>query len=154
MISNYFAMAHAMLMSNARRWLATLAMLTLSVGNLSSAETSARSPEQLAAEVKEIFRRRCFECHGGSSNSGRHRDLAARCLARQTRSDPGKPDESKAYLSVIEADESARMPQGQPALSSQDINTLRQYLLAGAPAFPPPTPFRSVKPRVLPVEAW
>ncbi len=134
-------MTHAMLMSNARKWLATLALLTLSMGNLSSAErpaaeTSARSPEQLAAEVKEIFRRRCFECHGGSSTQAGIAILQHDVLLAKHVLIPGKPDESKAYLSVIEADESARMPQGQPALSSQDINTLRQYLLAGAPAFP------------------
>ena len=119
--------------------LALIGLLGIGITTAPAAERLTKestSPAQLAADVKEIFRRRCYECHGGSSTQAGIEVLRHDTLLSKQGLVPGKPDESKVYLSIIEPDESARMPQDQPGLSSQDINTVRQYILAGAPAFP------------------
>lgn len=104
--------------------------------NKDSQSTPKPSPEALASRVKEIFRQRCFECHGGSSTQAGIAVLDHKTLLEKKALVPGKPEESKIYLSVIEPNEAARMPQDQPQLSTQDIDTIRQYILAGAPPFP------------------
>ena len=46
---------------------------------------------------------------------------------------PGNPDASELYKRLITTDTAKRMPLGQPQLSAQAIDTIRNWILAGAP---------------------
>jgi len=90
----------------------------------------------LAAKVKEIFRTRCAECHGGSATQGGINILDAESMVTAETVVPGKPDESQIYQAVVETEEFLRMPLGSPALSTEEIEAIRKWILAGAPRFP------------------
>ena len=52
---------------------------------------------------------------------------------------PGNPDDSEFYQRLIETAVERRMPLGQPPLAPEAIETIRQWIQAGAPdwnAFP------------------
>ena len=46
---------------------------------------------------------------------------------------PGNPDTSELYKRLITTEAAKRMPLNQPQLSTQAINTIRNWILAGAP---------------------
>ena len=46
---------------------------------------------------------------------------------------PGNPDASELYNRLVTTDAAKRMPQQQPPLSTQAINTIRNWILVGAP---------------------
>ena len=46
---------------------------------------------------------------------------------------PGNPDASELYKRLITTETAKRMPLGQPQLPAQSINTIRNWILAGAP---------------------
>ena len=46
---------------------------------------------------------------------------------------PGNPDASELYDRLLNTDTAKRMPLGQPQLPTQSINTIRNWILAGAP---------------------
>ena len=46
---------------------------------------------------------------------------------------PGNPDASELYKRLVTTDAAKRMPLGQPQLSTQAIDTIRNWILAGAP---------------------
>ena len=46
---------------------------------------------------------------------------------------PGNPDASELYNRLLITDTAKRMPLGQPQLPTQSINTIRNWILAGAP---------------------
>lgn len=92
----------------------------------------------LAARVKEIFRTRCLECHGGSKVQGGVKILDYDLLVNKKKEIvPNEPDNSPLFERVSAADEDSAMPpSGQPRLPADDITTIRSWIAAGAPAFP------------------
>lgn len=91
---------------------------------------------KLGAKVKEVFRSRCFECHGGSAVQGGVDVLKVAELRDQEYATPGKPDDSLLYEILLEEDEDARMPLGQPPLDPNEISLIRKWIVAGAKDFP------------------
>ena len=61
---------------------------------------------------------------------------------------PGNPDDSELYKRLITTETAKRMPLGQPQLSAQAIDTIRNWILAGAPDWtaPPTTDHRFISP--------
>ena len=100
--------------------------------NASGAELSQAS----LAEVKEIFRSRCVECHSAEASSTDFDVLSVQSLIKSNVVKPGKPDESKLLQLIITDDEKTRMPKDQPALPPDEIDKIRQWIVAGAPTFP------------------
>src|SRR5262249_7061037 len=99
------------------------------------------APVQLAARVKEVFRARCLECHGGSRTVAGVRGLDHEILVkRKKKIVPGKPDDSPLFQLVTASDESVMPPPGQPRLAVEDIDAIRQWIVAGAPPFPADAP--------------
>lgn len=99
---------------------------------------TASTLEGLAASVKQIFRSRCFECHG---TTRRESDLNV--PDRDSLVGEGRPiypfnlSDSILYDYIVSEDEDARMPESpRPPLSQQEIETIRKWIEAGAPAFP------------------
>ncbi len=101
----------------------------------------AKPAADLAAQVKEIFRARCLECHGGAKKSGGidilNRDLL---VNRKKVVVPNKPDDSELFARITANDES-RMPEPpREPLTSDQVDLIRRWIAAGAPNFPADAP--------------
>ncbi len=90
----------------------------------------------LNAEVKELLRARCVECHGPAASSTEFDVLNAKSLIEADVVKPGKPEESKLLQVLVSDNEETRMPQDQPSLSSGEIDKIRKWISEGASAFP------------------
>ncbi len=90
----------------------------------------------LAARVKEIFRANCLECHGGAKTNGGVKILDHALLIEKEKLVPGKPDESAVYYLPAATDDTVMPPEGRPKLSREDLDAIRQWILAEALAFP------------------
>src|SRR5439155_12173843 len=113
--------------------LAVLSILVLA----SARDLRAQESKTLAAAAKEVFRIHCLECHGGAVTRGRIKILDHDLLMKRKVIAAGKPEDSGLYQLVTSKDPETRMPPlGQPELKAPDIQTIRAWIAAGAPAFP------------------
>ena len=88
------------------------------------------------ARVKEVFRAKCFECHGGAKTNAGVRVFDRDGLVAKKKLAPGKPDESVLFQLVTAPDASVMPPTGQPGLSADEVETIRKWISDGAPALP------------------
>lgn len=88
-------------------------------------------------EVKPILNNKCISCHGGVKKKGGFSVLFRSEAMANTESGkpaiiPGKPDQSELIRRITMNDPEERMPYKHDALSSEEINTLRQWIKQGA----------------------
>ena len=89
-----------------------------------------------ASNIQPIFDAHCVSCHGGPSPKAGY-SLASRAGAMGNGSDslpnvvPGNADSSKLYRKVAGV-ETPQMPLGRPALDSQKLQTIRNWVNKGA----------------------
>jgi mono/diheme cytochrome c family protein len=114
------------------RALCVFVALCLLTGALRAAEPTPSAPQ--FAAVRAIFERHCVECHQGGEPDG---GLSLETLAGLTRGGesgpavvPGKVAES-LLLDMISGKQ-PEMPKKRPALRPEQIETLRQWIAAGA----------------------
>ena len=91
------------------------------------------SQQQIALDTYAILERSCFNCHGPT---GSFRDallIEHSELIKNRTVVPGNPDTSELYNRLITTDVAKRMPFNLSPLSAQAINTIRNWILAGAP---------------------
>src|SRR5262245_15707350 len=104
----------------------------------------AESPSQpaVAAQVKEIFRSRCLECHGGSKTEAGVRVLDRDALVGNRKKVlPGRPNDSPLFEAITAAADDARMPPSPlPRLDTEEIDAVRRWIADGAPPFPADVP--------------
>ena len=89
--------------------------------------------QQIAQDAYAIFEQSCFICHGPS---GSHREtllIEHNALIQNGTVVPGNPNASELYNRLIATDTAKRMPFNQPQLPAQSIDTIRNWILAGAP---------------------
>ena len=96
---------------------------------------------EIAQDAYAIFEKRCFSCHGSTG-------YAAAILLIEDHSVliekeavvPEDPDASELYKRLL-AEGGALMPLGGPPLPDAEIETIKSWILAGAPdwATPPPS---------------
>ena len=89
--------------------------------------------QQIAQDAYAIFERSCLICHGPD---GAYREtllIEHNALIEKETVVPGNPDASELYNRLLTTDTAKRMPLGQPQLPAQSINTIRNWILAGAP---------------------
>ena len=89
--------------------------------------------QQIALDAHAILEQSCFVCHGPT---GSFRDallIERNALIENGTVVPGNPHTSELYNRLITTDLVKRMPLNQPPLSAQAINTIRNWILAGAP---------------------
>ena len=128
----------------AQNRVAFICLLALTVG---SQNVSAQS--QLAQDAYAIFEGSCLICHGPD---GAYREtllMEHATLIEGGTVVPGNPDASELYKRLLGPTESgAQMPFGQPQLPAQSIDTIRRWILAGAPdwATTPTTNSRFISP--------
>ncbi|MCA9035404.1 MAG: hypothetical protein KDA91_09745 [Planctomycetaceae bacterium] len=115
-----------------------LTFLTTSEGVRADESDEGIRNAELAATVKQIFRSRCFECHGTD-----RREADLNVLERDSLVGEGRPvypfdlNDSVLYDYVASDDEDFRMPESpRPALSKSEIESIRKWIEAGAPEFP------------------
>jgi mono/diheme cytochrome c family protein len=113
-------------MSAATRVLAVLGALLVS---------QARAAEDaIAGRAQAILEKHCSQCHGrgGSSKGGFGYVLDREQLIGRALVVPGKPDDSELYRKV----HAREMPPGKaPRPEAGEVAVLRDWILAGAPAF-------------------
>lgn len=92
----------------------------------------------LADQVKSIFETHCYECHKFDAGKGGIKILHHRLLITVRKVVvPGRPDESELFHLITSKDEKTRMPPADyDRLSAQEIDTIRRWILEGAPGFP------------------
>ena len=93
-----------------------------------------------AARAKEILRANCAECHAGAKARAGVNILDRDGLIKKAKVVPGKPDDSVLYQLITATDESAMPPTGRPRLTAEQVETVRKWIAAGAPAFPADAP--------------
>lgn len=91
-----------------------------------------------AADVKRIFRTRCLECHGDTRREGGiHILQLSSYRGEEGVVVPGDVDGSVLYDYIASDDEDFRMPEApRPPLTKAEIETVRQWIEAGAGDFP------------------
>jgi serine/threonine-protein kinase len=94
----------------------------------------------VAARAKEIFRAHCAECHSGAKARAGVVILDREVLIKKEKVVPGKPDDSTLYQLITATDDSAMPPTGRPRLTAEQIEVVRKWIVAGAPAFPTDAP--------------
>ena len=95
---------------------------------------TADAQENLAQQASAIFEQSCLICHGPHGSFTEELIIQSRQGLIDTGTViPGNPDGSKFYQRLIETAVEKRMPLGQPPLPPEAIQTIRQWIQAGAP---------------------
>ncbi|MCM2370023.1 c-type cytochrome domain-containing protein [Aporhodopirellula aestuarii] len=116
-------------------WFGSIAIL--SAGSLANADDDGASKSsRLAADVKELLRSRCSQCHGNHQKLADLNVLSHESLLEDDQVVPGDASNSRLYEILLEEDEDTRMPKGAPPLSEKELALVRHWIEADAPAFP------------------
>ena len=108
---------------------ALVCLLSFAAG---SQNLSAQS--QIAQDTYAIFQGSCLICHGPDGAYRESLLMEHTALIDGGTVAPGNPDASELYKRLLGPTENgAQMPFGQPQLPPQSIETIRQWILAGAP---------------------
>ena len=89
--------------------------------------------QQIALDTYAIFQQSCLICHGPDGAYKESLLIEHNALIEKGSVVPGNPDASELYDRLLHTDTAKRMPLGQPQLPAQSINTIRNWILAGAP---------------------
>ncbi len=105
---------------------------------LAAAPSWATAQEKLSyhADVLPLFRKHCLDCHGGDKADGEYRVDSYLSLidggeSGDTAVVPGKPEEG-VLLKYLTGALSPRMPKKRKALSSEEIERVRNWIEQGA----------------------
>ena len=94
----------------------------------------------VATSAREILNRRCFSCHGANGVARKNVLVLDRDRLIESRAIvPG--DSSSLLLSLVE---SGAMPMGGPALTAGEKETLKTWIISGAPAWDGPVDSKRV----------
>ena len=88
--------------------------------------------QQIAQDAYAIFEQSCLICHGPDGAYKETLLMEHNALIEKGTVVPGNPDASELYNRLLTTDTAKRMPLGQPPLSAQAIDTIRNWILAGA----------------------
>ena len=95
---------------------------------------TAYAQGNFAQEVSTIFEQSCLICHGPHGSFTEQLIIqSSQELIDAGKVIPGNPDSSIFYQRLIETAVEKRMPLGQPPLPPAAIQTIRQWIQAGAP---------------------
>ena len=89
--------------------------------------------QQIALDTHAIFQQSCLICHGPDGAYKETLLMEHNALIENGTVIRGNPDASELYNRLLITDTAKRMPLGQPQLSTQAIDTIRNWILAGAP---------------------
>ena len=116
-----------------------IAFICILILTVSSSTVPAQ--QQIALDTYAIFQQSCLICHGPNGAYKETLLMEHDILIKEGTVIPGNPDASLLYDRVIGTPGSGpQMPLGQPPLSPQAIDTIRNWILAGAPDWTAPAP--------------
>ena len=116
-------------MKNWKIFITFALLLTIILGNLHSVDAQ----ENLAQQAYAIFEQSCLNCHGEHGAFTEEIIIEHTSLIETGAVVPGKPLESELYRRLLTNDLAKRMPLGQPQLSISAIQTIEDWIQAGAP---------------------
>ena len=116
-------------MKNWKIFITFVSLLIPVLGNFYSVDAQ----QNLAQQVSAIFERNCLNCHGEHGAFREEIVIEHTALIETGSVVPRRPNASELYKRLIEKRVEKRMPLGQPPLSPAAINTVRRWILAGAP---------------------
>ena len=108
--------------------IALIGLLILIIGS-----QNVYSQQQIALDTYAILEQSCFNCHGPDGAYKETLLIEHNALIQNGTVVQGNPDASELYKRLITTDTAKRMPLLQPQLPAQSINTIRNWILAGAP---------------------
>ncbi len=111
-----------------RYFIAFICFLIFIVGS-----QTVSAQQQIAVDTHAIFQQSCNICHGPDGAYKESLLMEHNALIEKGSVVPGNPDASELYNRLITTNAAKRMPLGQPQLPVQSINTIRNWILAGAP---------------------
>ena len=114
--------------SKQQHFIALICLLILIAGS-----QNILAQQQIAQDAYAIFEQSCLICHGPDGAYKETLLIEHSALIEKGTVVPGNPDASELYNRLVTTDAAKRMPQQQPPLSAQAINTIRNWILAGAP---------------------
>lgn len=122
--------------------MSNLITISMTILMLKTSCVLASERDDLSAQVKQIFRTRCFECHGATrQEAGIHILDASTYVGDGEYVSPGDVDSSHLFDTVCSDDEDVRMPQSPlPPLQPFEIQAIRQWIAGGAKPFPKDIP--------------
>ena len=108
-----------------------LLVVAVSVQNATAADVS------FLRDVAPILTTRCAGCHGDKKAEGDYRlhtfdYLLLAGASGSVAVTPGKPEESELLARLVDADPATRMPQEDDPLTKAEIETVRNWIAAGA----------------------
>ncbi len=117
--------------------LSTFSRITLPALGLALCATAAAAPVDFVHEVRPIFQRHCYDCHGETKKkSGLRLDVKAAALKGGDNHGPdiipGKGRESPLIRFLVTRDEDEIMPPKGERLSAEEIATLTRWIDEGA----------------------
>ena len=89
--------------------------------------------QQIAQDAHAIFQQSCLICHGPDGAYKETLLIEHNALIQNGTVVQGNPAASELYNRLVTTETAKRMPLGQPQLSAQAIDTIRNWILAGAP---------------------
>jgi serine/threonine-protein kinase len=117
-----------------QRWITCFAAIAAAVFAVET--DAAPDTSGVATRAKEVLRTHCLECHGGKATSAGIAILDRQSLLDEEAITPGEPDDSLLFQLITSEDESGMPPPGRPRLGADDVNRIRDWIIAGAPDFP------------------
>lgn len=122
--------------------IACLGVVPIAVAAADSATAAPKADvAALAAEAKQILRDRCHDCHGGATTQADLVILDMKSLVDSGGLVPGDVGSSSIFARATTDDDSIVMPKAPlPRLAYREIDVLRRWIEAGAPAFPDDVP--------------
>ena len=95
---------------------------------------SVDAQQNIAQEAYTIFENSCNICHGEGGSYTEQLLMEYPAIIEDGHVIPRDPDNSELYKRLLGPTENGpQMPSGQPPLSDDKIETIRQWILAGAP---------------------
>ena len=116
-------------MKNWKHFILISGLLIFSVGIYQN----VNAQENLAQQAFAIFQQNCLNCHGAHGAFTEQIIIEHAALINTGAVVPGKPIESELYLRLLETDPAKQMPLGQPPLPAAAIQTIGNWIQAGAP---------------------
>ena len=98
----------------------------------------------LPSAAKEVLRANCGECHTGENAIAGVQVLNHKALLDDGHVEPGEPDNSYLYEMITSTGGDAMPPKNRPALTEDQITTIRKWIVDGAKPFP--ADVNSIKP--------